>query len=125
MGSMFVRLFSSLKKPRRILMLGLDGSGKTTILCLLQGKEASMQPTIGFNVECLNFNNVRLNVWDLGGQSKIRPLWVHYFEGAEGLIFVVDSSDPMRIIEAAEELHKLMNDAGISDAIVAILANKQ
>eukprot|EP00123_Amoebidium_parasiticum_P020570 comp52682_c0_seq1/m.47696 comp52682_c0_seq1/g.47696 ORF comp52682_c0_seq1/g.47696 comp52682_c0_seq1/m.47696 type:complete len:189 (-) comp52682_c0_seq1:151-717(-) len=125
MGALFARLFSAFKKPKRILMLGLDGAGKTTMLYRLQGEMVSTQPTIGFNVECVKFENVTLNVWDIGGQSKIRPLWRHYFEGAEGLIFVVDSSDHARIPEAAEELQKLLDDPGIEDAVVLILANKQ
>jgi signal recognition particle receptor subunit beta len=64
-------------------------------------------------------------MWDVGGQHKIRPLWRHYFLNTQGLIFVVDSADPERFQEAAEELYKLLSDDELRDAKVLILANKQ
>ncbi len=96
MGSYFSNLFSGLFKQReaRILMLGLDAAGKTTILMKLKlGEVIQSIPTIGFNVEAVKFKNITFNVWDVGGQDKIRPMWKHYYQNAEGLIFVVDSSD--------------------------------
>ncbi|CAF5143539.1 unnamed protein product, partial [Rotaria socialis] len=51
-------------------------------------------PTIGFNVETVTpAPGITFTVWDIGGQDKIRPLYRHYFDKTEGLIFVVDSSD--------------------------------
>lgn len=64
-------------------------------------------PTIGFNVETVEYKNINFTVWDVGGQDKIRPLWRHYFQNTQGLIFVVDSNDRERISEAAEELNKM------------------
>ena len=79
MGMMFSRLFAALfgQKEGRVLILGLDNAGKTTILYRLQVDEPLVQtvPTIGFNVETLSYKNVKLQVWDLGGQSSIRPFW--------------------------------------------------
>lgn len=101
MGNMFKKLFSSQKMLRnqsKILMLGLDAAGKTTILYALKlGRINNTIPTIGFNVEELHYEKVSFMVWDVGGQEKLRNLWAHYYEGTNGLIFVVDSSDQERI----------------------------
>ncbi|KAI9515977.1 hypothetical protein NQZ68_020505 [Dissostichus eleginoides] len=81
--------------------------------------------TIGFNVETVTYKNVKFNVWDVGGQDKIRPLWRHYYTGTQGLIFVVDCADRDRIDEARQELHRIINDREMRDAIILIFANKQ
>jgi GTPase SAR1 family protein len=83
-----------------ILMLGLDSAGKTTVLMKLKlGELVQTVPTIGFNVERVSFGSAEMTVWDVGGQSKIRPLWRHYFAGSRGLIFVVDACDIERFAE--------------------------
>ena len=61
-------------------------------------------PTIGFNVETVEYKNISFTVWDVGGQDKIRPLWRHYYQNTQGLIFVVDSNDSDRIDAARDEL---------------------
>lgn len=80
---------------------------------------------MGFNVETLTYKNIRFSVWDVGGQEKIRPLWRHYFTGTQGLVFVVDCSDHRRIDEARYELHRIVNDYEMRDAVILIFANKQ
>ncbi|PIG86278.1 ADP-ribosylation factor 6 [Aspergillus arachidicola] len=114
-------------KEMRILMLGLDAAGKTTILYKLKltNQEVTTIPTVGFNVESVTYKNVKFNVWDVGGQDKIRPLWRHYYSGTQGLIFVVDSSDTARMEEARSELHKIINDREMKDALLLVFANKQ
>ncbi|PKY08313.1 putative ADP-ribosylation factor 6 [Aspergillus campestris IBT 28561] len=114
-------------KEMRILMLGLDAAGKTTILYKLKltNQDVTTIPTVGFNVESVTYKNVKFNVWDVGGQDKIRPLWRHYYSGTQGLIFVVDSSDTARIEEARSELHKIINDREMKDALLLVFANKQ
>ncbi|KXN90654.1 ADP-ribosylation factor 6 [Leucoagaricus sp. SymC.cos] len=78
-------------KEMRLLMLGLDAAGKTTILYKLKlNQSVTTIPTVGFNVETVTYKNVKFNVWDVGGQDKIRPLWRHYYTGTQGLVFVVD-----------------------------------
>ena len=62
---------------------------------------------------------------DVGGQDKIRPLWRHYYTGTQGLIFVVDCADRDRIDEARQELHRIINDREMRDAVVLVFANKQ
>lgn len=64
----------------------------------------------GFNVETVEYKNISFTVWDVGGQDKIRPLWRHYFQNTQGLIFVVDSNDRDRIGEARDELHRMLNE---------------
>jgi len=110
----------------RILMVGLDAAGKTTILYKLKlGEIVTTIPTIGFNVETVDYRNINFTVWDVGGQDKIRPLWRHYFQNTQGLIFVVDSNDRERVQEAADELNKMLNEDELRDAVVLVFANKQ
>ncbi|KAL3687210.1 hypothetical protein R1sor_013519 [Riccia sorocarpa] len=127
LGSILQNIFP-VESPRnlRLLMLGLDAAGKTTILYKLKvGETVATIPTIGFNVEHLQHeDNVSFTVWDVGGQSKIRQLWCHYFHDAQGLIFVVDSTDQGRMKEAQEELHRLMDDPMLTEVKVLVLANK-
>merc|ERR1719453_1632124 len=110
----------------RILMVGLDAAGKTTILYKLKlGEVVTTIPTIGFNVEAVEYKNIRFTVWDIGGQDKIRKLWRHYYRGTQGLIFVIDSSDRDRIEVAREELSKMLDDEEMNDAVLLVFANKQ
>ncbi|KAI4489677.1 hypothetical protein M0804_003859 [Polistes exclamans] len=109
MGNMFATLFKGLfgKKEMRILMVGLDAAGKTTILYKLKlGEIVTTIPTIGFNVETVEYKNISFTVWD-------------------GLIFVVDSNDRERIGEAREELMRMLAEDELRDAVLLIFANKQ
>merc|ERR1711953_93456 len=128
MGLTFSSLFKQLfgMKDMRILMVGLDAAGKTTILYKLKlGEIVTTIPTIGFNVETVEYKNISFTVWDVGGQDKIRPLWRHYFQNTQGLIFVVDSNDRERVGEAKEELNRMLNEDELRDAVLLIFANKQ
>ena len=128
MGLAFSKLFDKFfgKKEMRILMLGLDAAGKTTILYKLKlGEVVSSVPTIGFNVETLEYKKIKFTVWDVGGQDKIRLLWRHYYQNTQGLIFVVDSSDKDRVDLAKEELHRMLGEEELRDAVVLVFANKQ
>lgn len=107
-------------------MVGLDAAGKTTILYKLKlGEVVTTIPTIGFNVETVEYKNISFTVWDVGGQDKIRPLWRHYFTNTQGLIFVVDSNDRERIAEAREELTKMLNEEELRSSALLVFANKQ
>lgn len=79
----------------------------------------------GFNVETVEYKNISFTVWDVGGQDKIRPLWRHYFQNTQGLIFVVDSNDRDRIGEAKEELARMLAEDELRDAVLLVFANKQ
>ena len=119
MGLLFSTLFSSLfgKKEYRILILGLDNAGKTTILYRLQVDEpVTTVPTIGFNVEMVKHKNLTFQVWDLGGQSSIRPYWRCYYPNTDAIIFVVDSTDVERLEMARAELHSMLE---VGDTLLA------
>ncbi|WJX54723.1 hypothetical protein P8452_40571 [Trifolium repens] len=114
MGQAFRKLFDTLfgNSEIKVVMVGLDMAGKTTILYKLPiGKVVSTIPTVGFNVEKVQYKNVDFTVWDIGGQGlyKLRPLWKHYFNNTDGLIYVVDSLDRERIGEAKQEFQAIIN----------------
>jgi ADP-ribosylation factor protein 1 len=135
MGNTIAKLFSRLfgRQEMRILMVGLDAAGKTTILYKLKlGEVVTTIPTIGFNVETVEYKNISFTVWDVGGQDKIRPLWRHYYQNTQGIIFVVDSNDRERIDDAGgcentakDELHRMLAEDELRDAILLVFANKQ
>ncbi|RPA97636.1 ARF/SAR superfamily [Choiromyces venosus 120613-1] len=128
MGMSMSKLFTGLfgKKEMRILMVGLDAAGKTTILYKLKlGEIVTTIPTIGFNVETVEYKNISFTVWDVGGQDKIRPLWRHYFQNTQGIIFVIDSNDRERVTEARDELQRMLNEDELRDALLLVFANKQ
>jgi ADP-ribosylation factor protein 1 len=128
MGLSISKLFEGLlgRREMRILMVGLDAAGKTTILYKLKlGEIVTTIPTIGFNVETVEYKNISFTVWDVGGQDKIRPLWRHYFQNTQGIIFVVDSNDRDRMGEAREELQRMLNEDELRDALLLVFANKQ
>jgi len=114
------------RNETKVLMLGLDAAGKTTLLYKLKlGEVIESTPTIGFNVETVKYKDVTFTVWDVGGQDKIRTLWQHYFQGTNALIFVVDSNDKERMCEAKEELSKILSDDFMKEAALLVWANKQ
>lgn len=120
------RLFGSLRKESRIVMLGLDAAGKTTTLYKLQlGEVVHTVPTVGFNVEAVSYKNVDFTVWDVGGQKILRKLWRHYLSNTDALIFIVDSSDRERVSEAREELEWLLANDELRNARILVYANKQ
>ncbi|XP_063928999.1 ADP-ribosylation factor 2 isoform X2 [Zophobas morio] len=123
-STVFSRLFG--RKQMRILMVGLDAAGKTTILYKLKlGEIVTTIPTIGFNVETVEYKNISFTVWDVGGQTKIRRLWAYYFQNTQGLIYVVDSNDRERIAEAEKELQNMLMEDELRDAVLLVFANKQ
>jgi small GTP-binding protein len=89
------------------------------------GERVTTIPTIGFNVETIEYRGFNMNVWDVGGQHRIRALWRHYYHNTQGLIFVVDSNDTERIDEARDELHNLLEQDELREAILLVYANKQ
>ena len=123
--SLFSRLLWS-SKEIRILILGLDNAGKTTLLYRLKiGEVVTTIPTIGFNVESVTYKNLNFNVWDLGGQTSIRPYWRCYYSNTAAVVFVVDSTDIERLGTAAEELSAMLGEEELRDAALLVFANKQ
>ena len=100
-----------LPKDIRILMVGLDAAGKTTILYKLKlGEIVTTISTIGFRVETVEYKNISFTVWDIGSRDKVRPLWRHYYQKTDGLIYVMDANDKERLKDAADEMHRVMHE---------------
>ena len=127
MGLAFTKLFKRMtKKEVRVVMVGLDAAGKTTLLYKLKlGEVVSTIPTIGLNVETVEHQNLQFTVWDMGGQDKLRSLWKHYYKGSHGVVFVIDSNDGARLDVAKAELETLLKADELRGAVLLIYANKQ
>jgi len=114
------------EKEARILMLGLDNAGKTTVLKKLSEEDIShIMPTQGFNIKSLVHDGFKLNVWDIGGQKTIRPYWTNYFESSDALVYVIDSSDHRRLEESSQELKELLAEDKLAGVPLLVFANKQ
>lgn len=113
---------------KRILMLGLDNAGKTTIVYTLKLSQPVVvtMPTIGFNVETIEFTpSLNMVIWDIGGQDKLKSLWYHYYEDSAALIFVIDSADTARFGIVREEIQKLNCESKLKDIPFLFVCNKQ
>lgn len=113
-------------KEAKLLVLGLDNAGKTTLLKQLSKEDPEgTEPTQGFNVKTLLHDGFKLNVWDIGGQKKIREYWVNYYSNVDGIVFVIDSSDEGRVKECTETFNFLMSEEKLKGVPILIFANKQ
>jgi len=121
-------LNNNFSKKLQIVMLGLDNSGKTTLLYRMKLKEEIRKttPTAAFNVETIRpLKNLKFLVWDTAGHAPVRPLWRAYIRKSDAMIFVIDSSDPARFDEARVELDGILNSRDSGGIPLLILANKQ
>ncbi|KAI8488196.1 PREDICTED: ADP-ribosylation factor-like protein 6 [Branchiostoma belcheri] len=117
------------KKEVNVICVGLDNSGKTTIINKLKPQNAQQSdivPTIGFTVEKFASASLSFTVFDMSGQGRYRNLWEHYYKDAQAIIFVIDSSDKLRMVVAKDELEQLLNNQDILSKRIPILfyANK-
>ncbi|KAH7729874.1 hypothetical protein AAVH_02349 [Aphelenchoides avenae] len=113
------------EREMRILILGLDNSGKTTILKKVNGEDiTTISPTLGFNIKTLEYKGWKLNCWDVGGQKSLRSYWRNYFEQTDGVIWVVDTTDVARMDDCRAELHGLLSQEVLRGASLLIMANK-
>ncbi|KAL6042920.1 ADP-ribosylation factor-like protein 2 [Balamuthia mandrillaris] len=114
------------EKEMRLLMLGLDNAGKTTLVKRFNGEEVDeVSPTLGFNINTLEYQGYRLNIWDVGGQKSLRSYWRNYFEQTDGLVWVVDCADKRRLLDCKQELSMLLQEERLAGASLLIFANKQ
>uniref|UniRef100_A0A7R9YCL1 ADP-ribosylation factor-like protein 3 n=1 Tax=Pinguiococcus pyrenoidosus TaxID=172671 RepID=A0A7R9YCL1_9STRA len=121
-----LRKLKSTDREARILVLGLDNAGKTTILKKLSDEDVNhIMPTQGFNIKSLMHAEFKLNVWDIGGQKSIRPYWRNYFDQTDALVYVIDSADRRRLEETGVELGQLLQEDKLLGVPVLIFANKQ
>lgn len=114
-------------KEAKILVLGLDMAGKTTLLKFLSSEAPAKmeEPTKGFNVKTICKDGFKLNVWDIGGQRAIRTYWDNYYKDTDGLVFVVDSSDDERLTETTDVFKQLLAEPLLSKVPILVFANKQ
>lgn len=125
----FAKWLGFAKQEANILVVGLDNSGKTTILNQLKSedyKSMDIVPTIGFNVEKLQTKSITITAFDMSGQGRYRTLWEQYYRDCQGIIFVVDSSDKIRMVVAHDELDSMLQHPDLKGRRVPILffANK-
>lgn len=123
----FLPSFQSL----HVVVIGLDSAGKTSLLYRLKLREfVHTIPTKGFNMEKVKVavgssRATSLQVWDVGGQDKLRPLWKSYTRRTDAMVFVVDSAEAERMEEAKVELHRITRTSENQGVPVLLLANKQ
>lgn len=114
------------EKEMRILILGLDNAGKTTVVKRFCNQDTStISPTLGFMIHAFSFRGVTLNVWDIGGQQCLRSYWRNYFESTDGIIWVVDSNDQGRLQDCKRELQNLLQEERLAGATLLLFLNKQ
>ena len=133
MGSLFYKINDTLfcKKNVRVLMVGLNNSGKTSILYHVKtGDLINTEITIGFNLEAIKYKGLNLEIWDIGGcniyyENKVRRLFRHYYPNTDGIIFVIDSNDKERFEQAKEAFSLLINNDEFKNIPILVFANKQ
>ncbi|KAF6821052.1 ADP-ribosylation factor [Colletotrichum sojae] len=113
-------------KEMRILMLGLDNAGKTTIVKKIMGEDVhTVSPTLGFIIKTIDYDGPSLTIaGDVGGQKTLRSYWRNYFEKTDALVWVVDATDRLRIEDCRQELHGLLQEERLSGASLLVFANK-
>jgi ADP-ribosylation factor-like protein 6 len=122
-------IFSSSRRDANLIIVGLDNSGKTSIINYLKPKDAKLLtivPTVGFNVEKFTVKSLNFTVFDMSGQGRYRNLWEHYYKDVDAIIFVIDSTDPMRLVVSKEELTNMLFHKDLKSRNIPILlfANK-
>eukprot|EP00741_Cyanophora_paradoxa_P017390 tig00020964_g16799.t1 len=116
------------KRERRIniILIGLDGAGKTTILKALKGEIAQfVAPTVGFNTEEVRNGNYVVKIFDVGGGPRIRSIWNSYYAEVHGAIYVVDSADVARLEDSKSALFNSLKEPLLAGKPILIFANKQ
>ena len=117
--------FSKGEHEFKIIIIGMNNAGKTTILYKLALDEVIVtEATIGSNVEEVQHKNIKLQVWDLGGQENLRSAWDAYYQSTDAIIYVIDSADDSQIQDSRAEFVNMLNHNELRDAVVLIFANK-
>ncbi|WZN62296.1 ADP-ribosylation factor-like GTPAse [Chloropicon roscoffensis] len=125
--SKLLSLFGGGSKQVKILVVGLDNSGKSTIIHKLKpnAEKKTSVPTVGFNMEAFEKGSLRFNVFDMSGANKYRSLWEKYYKDAEAVVFVVDTSDKFRMCVVKDELERMLSHAELEKVPILFFANKK
>jgi small GTP-binding protein len=124
--SKIIEFFTKSRNNFKIIILGMQNAGKTTILYWLSlGTLVKTTPTIGSNVEELTYNNVKFQAWDLGGQESTRSVWDVYYMNTDAIVYVIDSHDDENFEESKAQFHKLLSHPNLKSTVILIFANKQ
>ena len=122
----FLRKLKLKEKEMRILFLGIDNAGKSSVIKSFLGESIdNLSPTLGFEIKTIECDGYRLSCWDVGGQSTIRAYWKNYFEATDGVVWVVDSTDRERISLCKKELDSILQQERLANASLLVFANKQ
>ena len=124
--SKILEFFTKNRNNFKIIILGIQEAGKTTILYRLSlGQLVKTTPTIGSNVEELTYNNVKFQAWDLGGQESTRTVWDVYYMNTDAVVYVIDSQDDENFEISKSEFHKVIANQNLKNSVILIFANKQ
>ena len=126
MGAIFTKLLDAFyNKKLEVVLVGLENSGKTTLLNVLAaGSPVETCPTIGLNVKLVRKGGVQMKCWDIGGQAQYRSEWGRYTRGCDVIIYVVDANALDSIPLARKELHRLLEDRELATTPLLVIANK-
>ncbi|CEP14333.1 hypothetical protein [Parasitella parasitica] len=121
------------KEEYYVLIIGLDNAGKTTLLerikSIFMGVAGldpdKIAPTVGLNIGKVDIKSSRINFWDLGGQKDLQSIWERYYTECHAIVFVVDSTDPVRLEECRDTFEKMITNDAVEGVPVLMLANKQ
>jgi ADP-ribosylation factor-like protein 2 len=122
----FLRKPKLKEKKMWILFLGLDNAGKSSVIKVFMGESIDdLLPALGFEIKTVECQGYRLGCWDVGGQTTIRAYWINYFEGTDGVVWVIDSTDRERFAFCKKELDSILQQERLASASLLIFANKQ
>ncbi|KAL0207570.1 hypothetical protein P9112_012198 [Eukaryota sp. TZLM1-RC] len=124
--SFLKRAFGVQPPSGRVLVCGLDGVGKSSILSFMKSdpKDNVVVPTVGYSLEEFSFNGFSFTVFDMSGQSRYRDLWEHYIKESQAIIYVIDATDKLRLVVAKDELANILQHPDLKNVPFLLLANK-